>query len=246
MAETKFQLKLLVDNEAKKVLFAEAGKEIADFLCYLLSLPVGTIARLLEKNMVGCLGNLYESIKGLSETYMQPNQDKNSLLNPKSPISSTEIPLLLSDHEFESRKFYLCDSCSNSSFGCRSNSSVAVADNPKIVCPSCKRQMTRQVPYLTASSKSVGANTAAVGEGGFVKGVVTYMIMDNLVLKPMSTISSIALLNKFNVKDVHSLEEKVIDFGIKEGVKLLKTSLECKNVLTSVFLSSNEIQKSST
>ncbi|XP_044507969.1 uncharacterized protein LOC123227292 [Mangifera indica] len=234
MADTKFQLKLLVDNEAKKVLFAEAGKEIADFLCYLLSLPVGTIARLLEKNMVGCLGNLYESIKGLSETYMQPNQNKNSLLNPKSPISSTEIPLLLSDHEFESRKVYLCDYCNSN-----------VADNPKIVCPSCNRKMTREVPYITASSKSVGTSTAAVGEGGFVRGVVTYMIMDNLVLKPMSTISSITLLNKFNVKDVRTLEEKVVDFGIEEGVKLLKASLECKNVLTSVFLSSIEPQKSS-
>ncbi|XP_044508889.1 uncharacterized protein LOC123227834 [Mangifera indica] len=197
MADKKFKLKLPVDNEAKKVLFAEAGKEIADFLIYLLSLPVGTVARLLEKkSMVGCLGNLYQSIK-------------------------------------ERRNVYKCAYSSNSN----------VAENPKIVCPSCNRQMTREVPYLTASSKSVGTSTAAVGEGGFVKGVVTYVIMDNLVLKPMSTISSIALLNKFNVKDVRSLEKKVVDFGVEEGVKLLKASLECRNILTSVFLSSIESQK---
>ncbi|XP_044508890.1 uncharacterized protein LOC123227835 [Mangifera indica] len=225
MAEKKFKLKLLVDSEAKKVLFAEAEKEIADFLFYLLSLPVATVVRLLEKkSMVGCLGNLYQSIKGLSETYMHPNQDKNSLLNPKSPISSTEIPLLLPDHVFEKRNVYLCPYCSSN-----------VADNPKIVCPSCNRQMTREVPYLTASSKSVGTSTAAVAEGGFVKGVVTYMVTDNLELKPMSTTSVINLLNKSNVKDLRSLEEKVVDFGVQEGLMLLKASLECKNVLTRVF-----------
>ncbi|KAK4835097.1 hypothetical protein QYF36_005160 [Acer negundo] len=41
---------------------------------------------------------------------------------------------------------------------------------------------------------------------------------------------------RFNVQNVGSLEEKTVDFGVDEGLKLLKASLECKNVLTSVFL----------
>lgn len=46
---------------------------------------------------------------------------------------------------------------------------------------------------------------------GFVKGVVTYMVMDNLVVKPMSTISGIiTLLKQFNFKDVGALAEKII------------------------------------
>ncbi|CAN1131036.1 hypothetical protein LINPERPRIM_LOCUS13546 [Linum perenne] len=73
-------------------------------------------------------------------------------------------------------------------------------------------------------------------EGGFVKGVVTYMVMDNLEVKPMSTISSITLLNKFNIQQVGALEEKVVELGMDEGLNLLKASLECKSVLTSVFL----------
>ncbi|KAJ0101353.1 hypothetical protein Patl1_06278 [Pistacia atlantica] len=87
--------------------------------------------------------------------------------------------------------------------------------------------------------------TTTVAEGGFVKGVVTYMVMDNLELQPMSTISSITLLNRFNVKDVGSLEEKVVDFGVEEGLKLLKASLECKTVLTSIFLGNIAPQKRS-
>lgn len=42
------------------------------------------------------------------------------------------------------------------------------------------------------------------------------MIMDDLTVRPTSTISSITSLNKFNVKDVAVLEEKVIDMGMDE------------------------------
>ncbi|KAI9156327.1 hypothetical protein LWI28_004418 [Acer negundo] len=108
MAETSsMKLKLLIDTRAQKVLFAEAGKDFVDFLFYLLSLPVGSVIRLLkEKSLVGSFGKLYLSIEKLNETYMQPNQNKNSLLNPRAPICATEFPLLLSGGELDTRKFY--------------------------------------------------------------------------------------------------------------------------------------------
>ncbi|KAI9156679.1 hypothetical protein LWI28_010487 [Acer negundo] len=59
----------------------------------------------------------------------------------------------------------------------------------------------------TSIVKSAATNKGAVAEGGFVKGVVTYMVMDDLEVKPVSTITSITMLNKFNVKDVGVLEE---------------------------------------
>ncbi|XP_065631891.1 uncharacterized protein LOC112018909 isoform X2 [Quercus suber] len=62
------------------------------------------------------------------------------------------------------------------------------------------------------------------------------MVMDDLVVKPMSSISCVTLLNRFNVKDVGVLEEKVVDLGIDDGVKLLKASLQSKTVLTDVLL----------
>ncbi|KAJ0721943.1 hypothetical protein HanOQP8_Chr08g0281071 [Helianthus annuus] len=51
---------------------------------------------------------------------------------------------------------------------------------------------------------------------GYVKEVVTYMVMDDLVVKPMSTISGITLINKFGVKDLSQLEEKNVSFGKDE------------------------------
>ncbi|KAH1115637.1 hypothetical protein J1N35_009015 [Gossypium stocksii] len=67
------------------------------------------------------------------------------------------------------------------------------------------------------SSSSSSSNEE--GEGGYLKGVVTYMVMDDLMEKPMSTISSLASLNSFNVK----------------AVKLLKALLLSKTVLTDIF-----------
>ncbi|KAJ0897258.1 hypothetical protein HanRHA438_Chr08g0343651 [Helianthus annuus] len=71
---------------------------------------------------------------------------------------------------------------------------------------------------------------------GYVKEVVTYMVMDDLVVNPMSTISAITLINKFGVKDLSQLEEKTVSFGKDEGLKLLEASLKTNKVLTTVFM----------
>ncbi|KAL6126578.1 hypothetical protein ACLB2K_074625 [Fragaria x ananassa] len=79
-SSTSVSLKLLIDTKNRKVLFAEASKEVVDFLFTLLSLPIGTVIRLLtKKGMVGCLGKLYESVEELNDTYLQPNLNKDSL-----------------------------------------------------------------------------------------------------------------------------------------------------------------------
>ncbi|CAL2242522.1 unnamed protein product [Prunus armeniaca] len=60
--------------------------------------------------------------------------------------------------------------------------------------------------------------------------------MDNLEVKPTSTISCIAMLNRFNVKEVGTLEERMVLLGMDDGLKLVKASLESNTALTNVFL----------
>ncbi|CAN1176300.1 hypothetical protein LINPERHAP2_LOCUS32446 [Linum perenne] len=62
------------------------------------------------------------------------------------------------------------------------------------------------------------------------------MIMDNLEVKPMSTVSIMAAFNRVNIKDVAALEEKVIKVTSAEGLKILKASLTTQAVLSTVFL----------
>ncbi|KAK8514874.1 hypothetical protein V6N12_001041 [Hibiscus sabdariffa] len=233
---TTVSLKLLVDTKGQRVLYAEAGKDFVDFLFNILLLPVATVIRLLTREaMVGSLGNLYRSVENLGDAYILPKTNKDTLLKPKySPSSATNVPLLLPNIQSSAKqRLYRCSGGGGYySTNCR----LYYANDPTATCPSCSGVMNSPAtlvnPPNMASTSSSSAN-----EGGYVKGVVTYTIMDDLTVTPMSTISSIAMLSKFNVKQVDALEEKVVNVGMKEGVELLKASLQSKTVLTDVFLS---------
>ncbi|XP_054785511.1 uncharacterized protein LOC129292036 isoform X2 [Prosopis cineraria] len=209
---SKMSLKLLVDAKSERVLFAEASKDFVDFLFNLHRLPIGTVTKLLTKtNMVGSLGKLYESIENLNYTYLlQQNQDiKDILLKPKTLIPPGFLLLPnyegnIEDHQ-EPPKLYMCRN--------RCQYSVTLVMNTP--CLYCRNPMNSAVTYVGKKEMEV-KGYGGTEKDGFVKDVVTYMVMDDLVVQPLSTISCIALLNKFNVKDVSSLQEMAVEFGIQE------------------------------
>ncbi|KAK8999380.1 hypothetical protein V6N11_070549 [Hibiscus sabdariffa] len=235
-------LKLLIDTNEQRVLYAEAGKDFADFLFSILTLPVATVIRLLTKEgMNGCVGNLYESVDNLGDEYIQPTTTKDTLLEPTYSLNvATGVPLLLPDVQSSTPQgFYRC---SYGHSGCSYDYSgsgkccLYYTNDPTATCPSCSRAMTSPATFVNPPNKVSTASPAA-SEGGFVKGVVTYTILDDLTVTPLSTISSITMLSKFGIKQVDALKEKVVNVGMDEGVELLKASLQSKTVLTDVFLS---------
>ncbi|XP_056168986.1 uncharacterized protein LOC115682197 [Syzygium oleosum] len=238
MASGRVNLKLLVHKNNRKVVFAEGGKDFVDFLFHILTLPVGTVIGLLEKTgMVGSLGNLYSSVKKLDDVYIESSK-KDILLKPKAPASLSENQFILPESSFldsTPKTYYRCSSRSYT------NCSNYVAEDRSAICPQCRNSMNQTFTFVAsppAGKPSAAASSAAEsdGKGGFVQGVVTYMVMDDLVVMPMLAISSIALLNKFNMKQIGHLEEKVVSLGIDEGIRLLKASFHSKKVLTDVFL----------
>uniref|UniRef100_A0A0A9B542 Uncharacterized protein n=1 Tax=Arundo donax TaxID=35708 RepID=A0A0A9B542_ARUDO len=52
----------------------------------------------------------------------------------------------------------------------------------------------------------------------------------------MSAISSITPLNTFAVRDLAALQDMIVQIGYREGLEILKASLQSKTVLTDVFL----------
>lgn len=203
--DTKLSWKLLVDKNANKVLFAEAGKDFVDFLFNLLSLPVGTVIRLITNaTMVGCIGNLYQSIENLNQTYMQPNQDKDLLLKPHVPNHVANVPILQPDTNQAERKLYMCVK------QCR-----CTTDCKDTIFATCRNPMCYEVKFVGENNST--ADTTS--EGGYVKGLVTYMVTDDLSVSPMSMISGVAQINKFNVRDFGALEERMAEFGIN-GVRI--------------------------
>uniref|UniRef100_A0A0D9UWW0 Alpha/beta hydrolase fold-3 domain-containing protein n=1 Tax=Leersia perrieri TaxID=77586 RepID=A0A0D9UWW0_9ORYZ len=231
-------MKLLIDTKAQRVLFAEASKDVVDFLFSLLALPVGTAVKLLGKDsMVGCVGNLYISIEKLDDMYVQAGASKDALLSPTvlSPAASNSSVLRLPAPSTEQNKsFFRCGyNYNNYNSSCRSY----VTDTSGTKCPSCSNQMTTECYYVEGDPAQKAQNAAAEGAKGFVQGIVTYTVMDDLTVSPMSSISSITLLNTFAVKDLGALKEKTVQLGYTEGLAILRASLQSKTVLSDPFSS---------
>ncbi|KAL7084922.1 hypothetical protein ACP275_14G251900 [Erythranthe tilingii] len=221
-AESKvMSLKLLIDTKGKRVLYAEAGKDFVDFLFQSLSLPVGTVVSLPKPQVnAGSLANLYDSMKNLNESYLlKSKQTKDPLLKPVlHSLSASQgfNPLLPTNNAPAATKCYACTYC-------RQQASL----EPNATCTRCNYKMGQVLSFV---------GVAVSEEVGFVKDMVPYMVMDDLAVTPLSTMSSFALLHKLDVKDMSVVEEKVVNFGKDEAVKLLSASLYTNNVLTDVFL----------
>jgi len=244
----KLSLKLLIDTENEKVLFAEASKPVIDFLFNLLCLPIGTVVKLLSVNgMVGSLGNLYESVENLDQEYMLPNQTTDFLLNPKAQSSSTEIARLLTHNDdHEGTKLYMCrKKCKfevtydnttrcTAQFQCTKalRSEVPYIRDKNVKSKKCKNKghkrtstenglvcgqyMDREVHYTKVCGRYMDREVHYI-KNGFVKDDETFLAMDDLVIQPMSTISStITLLNHLNVKEIVTFQEKVVEMGMDE------------------------------
>ncbi|KAL0918142.1 hypothetical protein M5K25_010133 [Dendrobium thyrsiflorum] len=277
---SKITLKLLIDARSHKVLFGEAGKDFVDFLLSLLTLPLGSVIKLISPpTMIGSIGKLYQSVENLNEIYLVANRDKASLLQPKVSNSyvtnhlllGTEATFVAPSGSSVELKYYLCNYCNRkvttvkntlcpnckqvmvneAAFVFPSGSTVehecyiCVYCNRKVttvrntMCPSCNCAMITKAAFVvpSGSASSVNSGNPVEVAGGFVKGVVTYMITDDLEVTPMSAISSITLINRFIMKKDVQLEEKVVAVGMEEGLALLKASLDSPTALTDVFCS---------
>ena len=227
MPVSKMSLKLLIDSKHNKVVFAEAGKDFVDFLLNLLALPLGTVIQLITKSaMTGCIANLYGSLENLDKSYLQPNQNKDSILNPTITAQVTDSNFLLPDtnRKPDNQKLYYCP-----------RHPGYVSNTQNSVCSQCRSPgygtcyLSQEVKFAVTND-STSINAPPSDQGGYVKGLVTYTVTDDLSVSPMSMVSVVCLLNKFNIKDFGVLEEKVVEFGIDEVLVFLNSVEKCSSL----------------
>lgn len=193
-------LKLFMDKESNQVLFAEAGKEFVDFLFNFLALPVGTLVPLLNRDVLSGFQNIYQSIPNFGDAYLQPNFIKDTLLKPIVYVpGGCSDSLQLPNVELSTPRRY------TSSIRCH-----RYVSNDKIaVCPSCRSSIRTYGGIVDTSSIPSSV------QRGYVKESVTYMVMDDLEVRPLSSMVSMGtILKKFNVKDIEDLERKVVNLSM--------------------------------
>ncbi|CAN1176237.1 hypothetical protein LINPERHAP2_LOCUS32435 [Linum perenne] len=148
---TQVSLKLLIDKQTRKVVYAEAGKEFVDFILTILSLPLGTVTSLLSiNNMIGCIGSLYHSVQNLESSYIieSPTQNRTSILNPTELYLPTKNTTLLPSYgPSGTRLFYTCPTSEK-------HDKLVTADR-QAICPYCKQQMNTCMRYRDAANSSL-------------------------------------------------------------------------------------------
>lgn len=134
----------------------------------------------------------------MKTNYFESNRKKESLLNPHLP---SKLKYLLGSSSSASEpKYFTCSSCPDSF----SNGYFAR-------CTKCSEIMTTEALYVHYDL----GDGYVVGAGG----MVTYMVMDDLTVKPItSSMSTISMLTQLNVEDIRHIEEKVIPFHLSNEV----------------------------
>ncbi|KAJ0705941.1 hypothetical protein HanLR1_Chr09g0301131 [Helianthus annuus] len=93
--EAKISVKVIVDKVNKRVVYAEADYTFVDILFSFMTLPLGTIVRILGKvddkkfEGLGSLNNLYQSLKDFPDCYLSSAECKPILLKPHESVISS-------------------------------------------------------------------------------------------------------------------------------------------------------------
>lgn len=208
--EIKLCLRFLVDRERKKVVFAEAESDFVDTLFSFLTLPMGTIVRILknhsdlESGSIGSFKTLYEGVQNLDTKHLWTEECKTMLLNPRNWAENECCNLKLNIDNTEPTKYFICKN-----WGCSCGSTASVSTRTTVKC-SCGNLMNRAV--------IVDSNVSAVhGEGGvFVIETASFIISDDLHVIPNLPDNALGLLKDLEIRDIGVLEEISMDIGFKE------------------------------
>ncbi|KAJ0086492.1 hypothetical protein Patl1_06991 [Pistacia atlantica] len=227
-------LKALVDKENNRVIFAETDEDFTDVLFSFLTMPMGTIIRLLSNNNqpppvgIGCMNNLYESIKNLDMLRFRNEACKTMLLWPKSGAAPQNKRLKLQIDDSELQRYFLCNR------DCTLNTHKLLSLYPNAVCE-CGGLMDRTIELSENDNRQKSVFDAR-DRGVFVQGLTQFIISDELQVKPSSVEASLSVLSKLGYMDFSTIEEHNIDIGVDEVLTLLKCSLVSKKPLTKTLL----------
>lgn len=173
---TKLRLRVMVDKESNKVLYAEAVKDFVDVLFSFFTFPLGTIARLvatdsnIEAVQFGSISSLYQSVKDLDQQYLCTNTCKEMLLQPRSSMEAYCQKLKLNIDDTEPLQHFVCEN-----WDCvrkQSGACLSIFRNQKCSCG----KVMNLVMFPPKKNLNLG--------NGFAKETATFIISDDLTVMP--------------------------------------------------------------
>ena len=209
--EAKISIKVLVDTEKNRVVYAEADHNFVDVLFSFMTLPMGAIVRLLEKQddkkfeSPRTLNNLYQSLVDLPVNYFSSEECKFILLNPASSSYDYCRKLKLNIDDTGPMKYFACHNWNHNYFSCF----VILGISDTTECQFCEWQFGLcEIPYIYATSD---ANDGCLSSGVFVSDATNFIVTDDLRVMPYSLETCIQLLKDVGIADTSHLEERTVD-----------------------------------
>ncbi|KAL3635454.1 hypothetical protein CASFOL_020001 [Castilleja foliolosa] len=224
--DVKFSLSVLVNKQRTKVLYAEIDSDFADILLSFLSLPLGTIVRILgnhygdEPPVVGSLTNLYNSLSNLNSNLFCTESCKQMLLNPRKSLKNERCKLKLNVDDTPLTKYLMCTD------------------------KDCRSKVTRKFClYYDTSICDCGKSTLSydmgivkLPVGVYTKSTTSFLISDDLQIFPSETGYAIRILTGLGITGTDGTELMDVTFGFNQVMDLLKGSLLSETPLTDIIL----------
>ncbi|CAL8160686.1 unnamed protein product [Prunus armeniaca] len=222
--EKKISVNLLVSKSKKMVCYAEAREDFVNLLLSFLTVTLGLVLKEMQdssSSTKGCIDQLYKSVQDLDEEYLKSNYHKEILIAPKLyPGFGYENHLLGIEDGQEALYYY--------ARYLRHTTVLEIFTNDKTLTPSNYR-----VPLKLKYCKSLGDYKS---EAGFLSRPAMFTITDSLMIRPISPLFGVSVLNELKVPFA-DIEMQTVQVGKEEALRLLVTSFLCDSALTSVFLS---------
>ncbi|KAL3635450.1 hypothetical protein CASFOL_019997 [Castilleja foliolosa] len=224
--DVKFSLSVLVNKQRTKVLYAEVDSDFADILLSFLSLPLGTIVRILGKHygdespVLGSLTNLYNSLSNLNSDLFCTESCKQMLLNPRKSLKNERCKLKLNVDDTPLTKCFMCPD------------------------KDCRRKVSRNFClYYDTSKCDCGKSTLShdmgivkVTAGVYTKSAASFIISDDMQILPSETRYTIRILTGLGITGTDGTELMDVIFGFNQVMDLLKGSLLSETPLTDIIL----------
>ncbi|XP_057793386.1 uncharacterized protein LOC131010008 [Salvia miltiorrhiza] len=211
-----FSLRVMINKERTKVLFADSDSHFADILLSFLSLPLGRIVKVLEKHYgdelptIGSLSSLYRSLVNLDSSYFWTNGAKQTLLNPASSSEAEYQRLKLDITDFQPAEYFKCSKYPyyhSQSYGFRS---VSIYYDDVIMCKLCMHDsMIKEVVKK-------GSEAAASREGVFTMNTSSFIISDDLHIFPSET-GLLEIISFLGITDMDNAKQIKVDLGFNEA-----------------------------
>ncbi|CAN6556572.1 unnamed protein product [Malus baccata var. baccata] len=222
-------VKLIVSKSKKMVCYAEGGEDFVSLLLSFLTIPLGFIVnKMRDCSLKGCISQLFKSLQDLDNRYIS-NNHKEILLSPKLAPGCCYDNHLLGTEE---ATFYYAGSSHNYKL---STDKTLVAS-----CISTAESSIKSMKVM--GPKSYQDQDKGVKGQGFL-GPAMFTVTDDLIIRPISLIFGLSLLNELKVPST-DIEEKIVHVGKEEALRLLVASFVCDSALTKVFIREPKQNKS--